>query len=297
MLRIMLLKLIQLFTSRIQLKGIPKMLWYSKKLFMGKDSIYKVYNNIKIKIDNNTNFHWLNVVNYGGYETILLFEKLLRPGDIYIDIGANYGYMAINASRLVGATGTVIAIEPEPRTLHLLKYNADLNNCNINVVQKAISDSEGETSFNVATEIGLSRLDNSKNNTFGMILQNKIIVNKTPLDTLVDNLVPNEDIRLVKIDVEGHELSILKGASKVIAKRKTVFMLEINHGALSQNDITFQDILEFFVTRSHRVFWIHSHSADWFRIGRYPTLEEVKDYNKYVNVYADIIAVPDNLTL
>ena len=35
-----------------------------KKLFMGKDSIYKVYNNIKIKIDNNTNFHWLNVVNY-----------------------------------------------------------------------------------------------------------------------------------------------------------------------------------------------------------------------------------------
>ena len=143
-----------------------------------------------------------------------MFEKLLRPGDIYIDIGANYGYMAINASRLVGATGTVIAIEPELRTLNLLKYNADLNNCNINVVQKAISDSEGETSFNVATEIGLSRLDNSKNTTFGMILQNKFIVQKTPLDTLVDNLVPNKDIRLVKIDVEGHEMSILKALAK-----------------------------------------------------------------------------------
>lgn len=264
---------------------------------MNKDHIYKVYNNIRIKIDNNTNFHWLNVINYGGYEAIRLFEKCLRHGDIYIDIGANYGYMAINASRLVGATGTVIAIEPERRAFNLLKYNAELNNCRMQLVQKAISDSEGESSFFVATETGLSRLNNSRNNTFGMILQEKTVVQKTLLDTLVDNLVPNKDIRFVKIDVEGHELSILKGATKLIAKRKTIFMLEINHGALSQNELTFKDILEFFNARSYKVLWIHSHSADWFKIGRYPSLEEIKDYNKYSDVYADIIAIPDELTM
>jgi FkbM family methyltransferase len=264
---------------------------------MKKDSVYNVYNNIKIKIDNSTNFHWLNVINYGGYEDILLFEKFLRPGDIYIDIGANYGYMAINASRLVGNDGLVIAIEPEPRVLNLLKFNADLNNCRINIVQKAISDSQGESSFNVGTEIGLSRLDNLRNNTFGMILQEKVIVEKTTLDTLVADLVPNRNVRFVKMDVEGHELTILKGASQVIAKRKTIFMLEINPGALSQNDITFKDILEFLITHSYKVFWVHSHSADWFRIGRYPTLEEVTDYKKFVNKNADILAIPDNFTL
>lgn len=262
---------------------------------MKKDSIYKVYNNIKIKIDNNTNFHWLNVVNYGGYEAVLLFEKYLKPGDIYIDIGANYGYMAINAKRLVGATGTVIAIEPEPRVLNLLKFNADLNKCRMNIVQKAISDSEGESSFNVATEIGLSRLDNLRNNTFGMILQEKVIIQKTTLDKLVADLIPNKDIRLVKMDVEGHELSILRGATLVVANCKTIFILEINHGALLQNDIAFKDILEFFLTRSYKVFRIHSHSADWFRIGRYPTLEEVTGYKKLENVYADIIAIPAKL--
>jgi len=286
-----------MITSHIQLKGVPKILWYLRKLFMKKDSVYNVYNNIKIKIDNSTNFHWLNVINYGGYEAILLFEKFLRPGDIYIDIGANYGYMAINASRLVGNDGLVIAIEPEPRVLNLLKFNADLNNCRINIVQKAISDSQGESSFNVGTEIGLSRLDNLRNNTFGMILQEKVIVEKTTLDTLVADLVPNRNVRFVKMDVEGHELTILKGASQVIAKRKTIFMLEINPGALSQNDITFKDILEFLITHSYKVFWVHSHSADWFRIGRYPTLEEVTDYKKFVNKNADILAIPDNFTL
>lgn len=264
---------------------------------MKKDSIYKVYNNIKIKIDPNTNFHWLNVVNYGGYEAVLLFEKYLRPGDIYIDIGANYGYMAINAKKLVGDLGTVIAIEPDPRALSLLKFNAELNKSRIDIIQKAIADSEGESGFNVATEIGLSRLDNLSNDMLGVTMQERIMIQKTTLDKLVADFIPHKDIRLVKMDVEGHELRILRGATQVLANRKTMFMLEINHGALSLNKVTFKDILEFFLTRSYKVFWIHSHSADWFRIGRYPTLEEVSDYNKFINKYADIIAIPDNLTL
>ena len=158
----------QKFTSHIQLKGVPKVLWFSRKLFMSEDPVYDVYNNIKIKIDNETLFHWLNIFNYDGYETILLFEKYLTPGDIYVDIGANYGYMSINAERLVGDNGLVIAVEPEPRVRDLLKFNATLNKSKLKIVPKAISDSPGEANFNVATEIGLSRLDNAKKNTGGI---------------------------------------------------------------------------------------------------------------------------------
>jgi len=293
----MIIRAMQWFTSHIQLKGVPKLLWFSRKLFMKKEPVYDMYNNIKIRIDNDTLFHWLNVFNYDGYETILLLEKYLKPGDIYIDIGANYGFMSINADRLVGDNGLVIAVEPESRVRSLLKYNADLNQSKLTIIDKAVSDSSGEASFNVATEIGLSRLDNSRQNTFGMDLEKKVTVQKTTLDILVDDLVPDKDIKLVKMDVEGHEMSILKGASQVLAKHKTMFMLEINHGCLSQSELGFKDILEFFVARSYKVFWIHSHSADWFRIGRQPTLEEVTDHTKYLNKYADIIAIPDNLTI
>jgi len=293
----LIIKTIQNFTSHIQLKGVPKLLWYSRKMLMKKIPIYEVYNNIRIKIDNGTLFHWLNVFNYDGFETILLLEKYLTSGDIYIDIGANYGYMSINADRLVGDNGLVIAVEPEPRALSLLKFNADLNKSKLMIVQKAISDLPGKSSFNVATEIGLSRLDNSKKNTFGMTLEKRVAVQKTTLDLLADELILEKDIKLVKVDVEGHELSILKGASQVIAKHKTIFILEINHGALSQSDIGFKDILDFFNARSYEVFWIHSHSANWFRVGRKPTLEKVKDHNRFANNYGDIIAIPDNLTL
>lgn len=286
------LRIVTFITSHIQIKGMPKILWYCRRLFLRKDSLYKVYNNLTIKIDPETNFHWLNVVNYGGYEAVLLFEKYLRPGDIYVDIGANYGYMSINAKKLVGPNGRVIAVEPEPRAAGLLKFNAGLNNSEIEIVQKAISDSEGKASFNVATETGLSRMDNLKKNTFGMELAERIEVQKTTLDKLAVELAPDKDLRLVKIDVEGHELSILRGASSVLAKGKTIFMLEINHGALSQNDLTLKDIAEFFISRGYKVFWIHSHAADWFRIGRAPSLEELRDCRKFNNVYADIIAIP-----
>ena len=285
----LMIRAMQYFTSHIQLKGVPKILWWTRKLFMKKEPIYDVYNNIKIKIDNETRFHWENIFNYGGFETILLLEKYLKHGDIYIDIGANYGFMSINADRLVGDSGLVIAVEPEPRARDLLKFNAELNKSKFQIVDKAISDSQGE--------IGLSRLDNLKKNTFGMELNDTVTVQKTTLDMLVCDLVRDKNVKFVKMDVEGHELSILNGASDLIAKRKTIFMLEINHGALSQSDIGFKDIFEFFVERSYKVFWIHSHSADWFRFSRNPTLEEVTDYSGYENIYADIIALPDDLNL
>ncbi len=273
---------------------MPRLLWQFRKPFLRKDRIYHVYNNIRIKIDPDTNFHWLNVVNYGGYEAVLLFEKFLRPGDIYVDIGSNYGYMAINAKKLVGDAGRVIAIEPEPKAQELLRFNAGLNNAGIDIVQKAISHSGGTGVFNVATETGLSRLDNLQKNTFGMILREKMEVQKITLDDLLADLAPGQQVRLVKMDVEGHELNILRGAGKLLARRDCIFMLEINHGALSQNDTTLKDILDFFTSHAYKVFWVHSHSADWFRIGRMPTLEEAKDHQKFSGIYADILAVADN---
>lgn len=293
----LMIRAMQYFTLHIQLKGVPKIIWWARKLFIKKEPIYDVYNNIKIKIDNETRFHWENIFNYGGFETILLLEKYLKHGDVYIDIGANYGFMSVNADRLVGESGLVIAVEPEPRARDLLKFNAELNKSKYRIVDKAISDSQGESNFNVATEIGLSRLDNLRKNTFGMDLNDKVTVQKTTLDMLVGDHVPDKNVKFVKMDVEGHELSILNGASDLIAKRKTMFMLEINHGALSQSDVGFKDIFEFFVKRSYKVFWIHSHSADWFRFSRNPTLEEVTDYSGFENIYADIIALPDDLNL
>ena len=292
------LEIIQYLTSRMQVKRAPRLLFAIRRLFKRPNCIYNVYNNTLLKIDPSVNFHWLNVVNYGGYEAVLLFEKYLKPGDVYLDIGANYGYMSINAARIVGPKGRVIAVEPEPRAAELLEFNAALNDAALEIVRKAISDTLGEANFNVATEMGLSRLDNLHQNTFGMMLQDNIVVERTTLDLLISQIIPDREVTLVKMDVEGHEMRILQGASQLISRKNTMFMLEINPGALSQNGLSFKDIFEFFATRGYEVNWIHSHAADWFRWGRQPTLEKVKDPSKFMNSskflhnYADILAIP-----
>jgi FkbM family methyltransferase len=293
-----LLNTIQGFTSRVQLKRMPWLLWKlfsSGRICAQVGHIYPAYNNLELKIDPTVNFHWLNVVNYGGYEAVLLFERFLKPGDVYLDIGANYGYMSINAAKIVGPAGRVIAVEPEPRAGELLKFNARLNDARIEIVPKAISDVPGTANFNVATEMGLSRLDNARKNTSGMILQENVTIQKTTVDLLISEMIPDRDITLLKMDVEGHEMRILQGAAALVARQKTMFMLEVNFGALAQNDLSFKDIFEFFATRGYDVFWIHSHAADWFRLGRQPTLEKVKDYANYLNRNADILVIPKSM--
>ena len=72
------IKLIQFITSVFQIKGVPKILLLFRKYLFNNISFYKCYNDIQIKINPNVGFHCLNVLNYGGYETVKLFEKYLN---------------------------------------------------------------------------------------------------------------------------------------------------------------------------------------------------------------------------
>ena len=78
--------------------------------------------------------------------------------------------MSLNAEKIVGDSVVVISFEPDPEILPLLKINKKINNSKINIIEEAISDYKGVAQFNIATESGLSRFENSKNNSWGMVL-------------------------------------------------------------------------------------------------------------------------------
>jgi FkbM family methyltransferase len=79
------------------------------------------------------------------FETSLVL-RLLRPGDVCVDVGANVGYFSVLAASVVGAQGAVFAFEPEPANYHLLRANAELNGLDhcITAVEAALSDAAGE---------------------------------------------------------------------------------------------------------------------------------------------------------
>src|SRR5262249_41087030 len=152
---------------------------------------------------------WLgrHVYVTGEYEpaTSRVIEALLRPGDTFLDIGANIGYFTLLASRRVGKAGLVFAFEPVPQTRENLLRNVRLN-CATNVVvrEEAVADSTGEDSFFLGPpdHSGISSL-RSLLNASGVLK-----IRKTRLDDL---LPPGTRVDLIKIDIEGAEYHALRG--------------------------------------------------------------------------------------
>ena len=144
--------------------------------------------------------------------TTQLFRQLLKPGMTVIDVGANVGYFSLLAADLVGSGGTVYAFEPEPENHTLLSTNIEINSyTNIQAKQEAVSNTCGSTPF------FLSELDNGSHSIYEAGARGvaaRLSVNTTTLDAFVEGEGwPNID--LLKIDVEGAELTVLDGMEQL----------------------------------------------------------------------------------
>src|SRR5260370_37176667 len=137
---------------------------------------------------------------YREEETLL--QRLLRPGDCFVDVGANVGTLSLAAARTVGEQGHVIAIEAHPRICRYLIENIILNGfTNVQVIHSAVG--------NVTAHVYLS---NRRSDDQNSVSQAGICVPMRPLDDL---LAPRK-VRLLKIDVEGFEYMVLQGAKSLL---------------------------------------------------------------------------------
>lgn len=141
---------------------------------------------------------WYDRDDFTGIENFL--RAYLRAGDVVVDVGANIGTTALTASTVVGTDGRVTAIEAHPRTFRYLKGNIELNErTNIEAVNLAVGETEGTIAFSNA----------SSDDQNAVLSQGGISVPMRRLDSIIDHV---ERIALIKIDVEGYELHVLRGA-------------------------------------------------------------------------------------
>jgi FkbM family methyltransferase len=148
-----------------------------------------------------------------------LLPDLLRPGDWAIDIGANVGHYTLRMSELVGPTGRVIAVEPVPETFSLLSANVRrAANSNVSLLNVAASDRVASMPMQVP------QFDSGLSNYFQARLSDEsggFAVLAMPIDSLA---LPS--IRLVKLDVEGHELPALHGMRALLTRDHPVLIVE-----------------------------------------------------------------------
>jgi FkbM family methyltransferase len=154
--------------------------------------------------------------------TKLLLTRFANPaGNNFIDVGANIGYFTCLMSKLAGPGGKVLAIEPEPQNLELLQQNIKFNNlANVMVHGCALGAAEG------SAMLGLYKASNrGRHSLLHEDAKSRI---KVPVRTL-DEVVKSSGLNgsswsLAKIDVEGYEGFVLKGARETLPRIETLVM-------------------------------------------------------------------------
>jgi FkbM family methyltransferase len=152
----------------------------------------------------------------------------LRPGDVFVDGGANIGFYTVFAAGLVGPAGHVISIEMIPETFQRLSLNLTLNGLsNVTAVEAALSERSGELVEAAVLDDGrfgqasLAGLDNPKFDRF-------VSVRTTTLAEVLDNCAR---VRLVKLDLEGAEDRAITGALPVIDRIDALIFEQLPGGA------------------------------------------------------------------
>lgn len=150
----------------------------------------------------------------GTYEkaTMNVIKRCLREGDTLIDIGANIGVLSLYGSICVGKSGNVWAFEANPATARLLKDNIALNNfVNIKVFEYALGAEEGKGEIYPETyEKNRGAASMIKREGQGSL---KYDIDIKKLDDIINDAKP----KLIKIDVEGWELEVLKGSKNILS--------------------------------------------------------------------------------
>jgi len=155
-------------------------------------------------------------------------ERHLPDGGTFVDVGAHIGYYTLKAAPVVGPAGHVIAVEPNPDTVRKLRGNVQASQASVVSVQPvACSDAEGSLELFAAPDsnTGETSLSRANASSTGAVVRS-YKVRARPLDDIIRDAGVSR-VDAVKIDVEGAELLVLKGAQQTLAKYRPTVIVEL----------------------------------------------------------------------
>lgn len=173
-------------------------------------------------------------------------SRTLNPGDTFIDVGANIGYYTALAARLVGAEGHVAAIEPAPEFAAAIRANLELNGCrNVRLVNAAASDGPRRLDFYQPNRF-------NRGNTTSVLAGAALDTRPRPRFSIDSDALPElltatelRRARLVKIDVEGAEYSVVRGLLPALSSMRSdvELVIEVNPELLAAQGQTAADLV------------------------------------------------------
>ena len=180
--------------------------------------------------------------------TVATYRKLLQKGGVAIDIGANIGSHTLHLADIVGERGKVVAVEPTKFAFAKLTRNLEVNptlSARVSAIQAMLGeDEDGTVPDTLPSSWPLDQsgdihplLGSSEKSTDGAIL------------TTVDTIVEREGldrIDLIKLDVDGFEVAVLRGAKKTLARLKPRFVMELQEYTLRERGYSLEELVSIF---------------------------------------------------
>jgi len=141
------------------------------------------------------------------------FQRLLRPGDVVMDCGANIGYYALQEAVAVGSIGKVYAIEPVPANADILGRNARLNLYdNVEVHRMAMGDTDRADHIYISSMSNMCTMAGGKG---WRRFVDRVPVQVTTVDSFIDMVGRTPDV--IRMDVEGYEVNVVNGMGRLLA--------------------------------------------------------------------------------
>jgi len=164
-------------------------------------------------------------LSLGVYErhVVRAVREFTRHGDVAYDIGAHIGYVTLVFSRIAGTSGHVYSFEPDPRNVDMLHKNIANNRIsNVSIVQMVVADVSRAVDFATFDYSFVNHIANGHTPGDATVLT----LRSTTLDEYVytqGNPAPD----IIKIDVEGAELLVFRGAHRLLREARPVVIAEI----------------------------------------------------------------------
>jgi FkbM family methyltransferase len=197
------------------------------------------------------------------YAATSVFKALLRTGAIVADIGANLGEYSIVAGHAAGPAGRVIAVEPNPTVRERFERNVQLNALtNVTIVAAAFSDANGKAELHVPDgDWGLGTLDpRATGDVF-------TVPTRTLDDVMTELALPGLDV--IKMDVEGHEVSVLRGGTRTLVAHHPAVLYEASAETLIWNGPRwYSSASELLVHEGYHIFGIVPNRRGFWRLER-----------------------------
>jgi FkbM family methyltransferase len=195
---------------------------------------YRMKDGFWMKLDPTQSVDREMVTRGGVWEPALreLIRNCVRPGDMFIDIGAHKGWATCVAAQQVGQSGRVLSIDPDPRAFAVLSENIQRNGFSqVSARQVAIGQSDGFIKLALTRTLGNS--STFPNYIAECEVVQEIRVPCVTLDSLLSTFdMGSRDLRLIKIDAEGAEPLIWQGMQTTLARCKPMIAMEVNYASL-----------------------------------------------------------------